>query len=276
MTINRVSLGVASALLLSFAATASAETITSLTNPGSWANNSSNGGNGQIIDVTGLGGNLETNAPAGTGVLELSTDATGTPPNGLGTSKAEVKIQGNFGTIGDFVNSGSMGYDYYQTSGGPSSTIAPALKFEVLDVTNTSGDGYATFIYEPYYNGGVGAYDTWHNVGITGDSGNFWHTTLYNVSGIDFDETILDWATLLGSMQDAVITSIIFGIGSGTPNELGYVDNFYFYNGNTSFTADFEVSAVPLPAALPLYGAGLAAMGLIGWARKRKTVKTAL
>ncbi len=269
MTINRVSLGVASALLLSFAATASAETITSLTNPGSWANNSSNGGNGQIIDVTGLGGNLETNAPAGTGVLELSTNAGG-------SSKAEVKIQGNFGTIGDFVNSGSMGYDYYQTSGGPSSTIAPALKFEVLDSTNTSGDGYATFIYEPYYNGGVGAYDTWHNVGITGNSGNFWHTELYNVSGIDFDETILDWATLLGSMQDAVITSIIFGIGSGTPNELGYVDNFYFYNGNTSFTADFEVSAVPLPAALPLYGAGLAAMGLIGWARKRKAMKTPL
>lgn len=31
------------------------------------------------------------------------------------------------------------------------------------------------------------------------------------------------------------------------------------------------VSAVPLPAALPLYGAGLATMGLIGWHRKRKT-----
>jgi len=31
-----------------------------------------------------------------------------------------------------------------------------------------------------------------------------------------------------------------------------------------------QVSAVPLPAALPLYGAGLAIMGLVGWRRKRK------
>ena len=34
------------------------------------------------------------------------------------------------------------------------------------------------------------------------------------------------------------------------------------------------VSAVPLPAALPLYGAGLAVMGFIGWRRKRKTAAT--
>ncbi|PHQ68633.1 MAG: hypothetical protein COB93_10195 [Sneathiella sp.] len=33
---------------------------------------------------------------------------------------------------------------------------------------------------------------------------------------------------------------------------------------------DVRISAVPLPAALPLYGAGLAVMGLIGWQRKRK------
>ena len=266
MNIKLTGLGLASVVLLNLSSIASADTITSLSNPGSWNNNSSNGGNGQIIDVTGQGGNLETNAPAGSGVLELTTNAGG-------SSKAEVKIQGNFGTIGDFVNGGSMGYNYYQASGGPSATIAPALKFEVLDASDINGDGYATFIYEPIYNGGVGAYDTWHDVDITGDSGNFWHTTLYGASGIDYDETISDWMTTLSSMQDAIITSIIFGIGSGTPNELGYVDDFYFNNGDKSFSADFEVSAVPLPAALPLYGAGLAAMGLVGWARKRKAAK---
>jgi hypothetical protein len=31
-----------------------------------------------------------------------------------------------------------------------------------------------------------------------------------------------------------------------------------------------EISAVPLPAAFPLYGAGLTALGLMGWQRKRK------
>jgi len=31
-----------------------------------------------------------------------------------------------------------------------------------------------------------------------------------------------------------------------------------------------QVSAVPLPAALPLFGTGLAVMGFVGWRRKRK------
>lgn len=44
---------------------------------------------------------------------------------------------------------------------------------------------------------------------------------------------------------------------------------------NTTAFADYEVanqihvSAVPLPAALPLYGAGLALAGFLGWRRKR-------
>jgi len=35
-------------------------------------------------------------------------------------------------------------------------------------------------------------------------------------------------------------------------------------------TLSSGVSPIPLPAALPLYGAGLAVLGLIGWRRKRK------
>lgn len=34
--------------------------------------------------------------------------------------------------------------------------------------------------------------------------------------------------------------------------------------------SDIAVGVVPLPAALPLYGSGLAIMGFIGWRRKRK------
>jgi len=36
-------------------------------------------------------------------------------------------------------------------------------------------------------------------------------------------------------------------------------------------TASFVPSPVPLPAALPLLGAGFAALGFVGWRRKRKT-----
>ena len=37
----------------------------------------------------------------------------------------------------------------------------------------------------------------------------------------------------------------------------------------TSYSLD-DVSATPLPGALPLFATGLGAMGLFGWRRKRK------
>ncbi len=36
------------------------------------------------------------------------------------------------------------------------------------------------------------------------------------------------------------------------------------------FTHSFVVSAVPLPAALPLFGSALALLGIVGWRRKRR------
>ena len=48
-----------------------------------------------------------------------------------------------------------------------------------------------------------------------------------------------------------------------------------FTDDPQAYTANAVPSAVPLPAALPLYGAGLAFMGFIGWRRKRKTEATA-
>ena len=49
---------------------------------------------------------------------------------------------------------------------------------------------------------------------------------------------------------------------------------FFSYNKNAFEYANIEVSAVPLPAALPLYGAGMALMGFLGW-RKRKAAANA-
>ncbi len=259
--------GATAIFLISTSSFASADTITSLApanSPGLWSDHSHSGGAAEIVDLTGVGGNLETNAPAGNGALKLTTNANG-------SAKSEVKITGNFGTIGDFVSNGIMSYNYNHMSGAPNANIVPALKFEVLDLTDVNGDGYATFIYEPVYSGGVGAFDTWQYHYIQGDVGNVWHTSIYGASGAVYNKTIDEWHLDHSTMSDAVITSLIFGIGSGTPDQTGYVDDIFFRNGDLEFSADFEVSVVPLPAALPLYAAGMAILGFLGW-RKRKHV----
>jgi len=78
-------------------------------------------------------------------------------------------------------------------------------------------------------------------------------------------------------------TETVFGsdvIISGAPAGDGAIDtvitttaafdSFQFISTDDSFEyANLQVSVVPLPAALPLYGAGMAIIGFIGW-RKRK------
>jgi hypothetical protein len=47
---------------------------------------------------------------------------------------------------------------------------------------------------------------------------------------------------------------------------LGTMDGFGWFNNAGQFT----VSAVPLPAALPLFGTGLGLLGFVAWRRRRK------
>lgn len=228
-------------------------------------------GTPSIVDVTGEGGDLETNAPSGTGVLKL--DTTG------GVAKSEIVLQGPFGTVSDFIGSDvTITFDYYQQSGAPLSTIAPAFKFTVNDL-DFIGDGYATFIYEPYYQVFTSpakpantdpVKDVWTHVEIDLDNGFFWHTGIYgDPSASDYDNTLNDWITQFGvEFENAFISELFFGIGSGTPDQVGYVDNVQFTQGQFSQIYDFEVAAVPIPAALPLYASGLALMGFMGWRKK--------
>ncbi len=63
----------------------------------------------------------------------------------------------------------------------------------------------------------------------------------------------------VGGIAKAVIS---FGYLNGTSKSWG-LDNI-----------EYGVSVVPLPSALPLYGAGIAVMGFIGWRRKRNTINS--
>ncbi len=58
------------------------------------------------------------------------------------------------------------------------------------------------------------------------------------------------------------------GFSATTPTELYFDNSFSQLNGTTVFTADFGFQAVPVPAAVWLFGSGL--LGLVGVARRKQ------
>ncbi len=73
---------------------------------------------------------------------------------------------------------------------------------------------------------------------------------------------------------------------AGAPYGIGFINavittdsifnRFKLLSGSNSFEiANVSISAVPLPAALPLYGAGLAVMGFVGWRKRKKAAAAA-
>ncbi len=81
----------------------------------------------------------------------------------------------------------------------------------------------------------------------------------------------LSAAQLASFGTDFIVNVFIDGgrISDGAPIGAGALDS-YFLDFTTVTVETSAVSAVPLPAALPLFGTGLAIMGFIGWRRKRK------
>ncbi|WP_169544223.1 hypothetical protein [Sneathiella aquimaris] len=101
----------------------------------------------------------------------------------------------------------------------------------------------------------------------------------------EFDGQILGVMSDAGGLKEAASNALLGATSTTYPGAFGNrgmegADN-YFMLGNL-LTVDMlvtqpgdwirvvTVSAVPLPAALPLYGAGVALMGFLGWRKRRK------
>jgi hypothetical protein len=72
-------------------------------------------------------------------------------------------------------------------------------------------------------------------------------------------------------------TPIVFALGSISGLRLATLGDVSFAYHNvigTEFT--FDVVATPLPAALPLFGGGLGALGLLSWWRRRSLAQSAV
>jgi hypothetical protein len=68
------------------------------------------------------------------------------------------------------------------------------------------------------------------------------------------------------------ITLPDFLLDNGLGRFIDFSDPVFSGSTFAVFTPVSQISVVPLPAALPLYGTGLALMGFIGWRRKQRKV----
>ncbi len=103
----------------------------------------------------------------------------------------------------------------------------------------------------------------------TGDSygsRNFFTTDSYKDFSMNLNEFAFE--DILAAQGD------FFSIGGAllTLDNSGFREWVFGFSGDFPFKLNVEtqISAVPLPAAFPLYGAGLAVMGFIGWRKRKK------
>ena len=223
------------------------------------------GGTAGIVSLSGLGGNLENNAPLPNDAVRFTTGV------GNNNDKGEIVIEGDFGTVTDIFTDGlSFSYDYYRENvDGANAFAAPAMKLGFLATDCETGeDCYFQLIFEPYQNGGV-VDGAWTNVAIDMSSGTFWTTGGFGWAngggGCPCNTLTTIEAGADGNFADAHLVSVALGLGTYNQGVTGYVDNVSINAGNFSETYDFELTEVPAPAPLALLG-----IGLIGLMRRRK------
>jgi hypothetical protein len=139
--------------------------------------------------------------------------------------------------------------------------LTESAHVDISGSTVTVSNGVLTFLFPPT-SGGFTADFT--GSGTTSGTTATATLDLTIVSGLLAGET----GTLMGTgsfdTQTQILTVNYTGTLSGDGPVLGFV------NGPT-----VDVSATPIPAALPLFASGLGAFGLLGWRRKRKAALAA-
>ncbi|TNE37998.1 MAG: hypothetical protein EP348_05380 [Alphaproteobacteria bacterium] len=123
--------------------------------------------------------------------------------------------------------------------------------------TSVSGDSYASYVFDSAISAVSfiwGSVDNYN--GLEFYNNGTWVDALYG------DDSQLDTAQkTTGFILATVVADGLF-------------DEVRFLSDSNAFEFA-NLSAVPLPAALPLYGAGLAVMGFAGWRKRRKAAAAA-
>lgn len=226
-------------------------------------------GSASIVDLTGVGGNLETNAPYPSGAVRLTT----TNDN---ADRAEVfyRPTSPFGSASTLLSDIDLGYSFYKVA-TTNASAAPSLKLEILAPGGT-GDNYGQLIFEPYWNGAVSTGD-WQGVTIDENTGSgsdstggwWWSGGFEIASGAGGPplRSLAEWVAAFSASDptdfaNAQITGVSLGLGSYNPDTDAYADGISIKSGSIDQTFNFQV---PEPATLGLFGLG----GLLLGRRRR-------
>ncbi len=210
------------------------------------------GGTAAIVDLTGLGGDLEASVPLGTGAAKLTTDLTN-------DAKAEVAVPNDFGTVDDILETIAVGFNWYKENNpdpGASVFAAPSIKLSfynsVCDDT-ANGDCFITLVWEAYQNEHVPqpVTGTWFREDLDADTGGWWVTGGFGEPngaggcGTVPCPTLRDWYNTLSiDFPDASLVAVSVGVGSVNPGQIGYFDNVTIAGTSADATYDFEPGPV--------------------------------
>lgn len=253
---------------LAFAGTAVAQTTVYSLAPfsptpttGVWyLSNITGSGMAQTVDLTGFGGNLETNQPLPSGSCVLTT----TTNNG---DRANIGLPGVFGATQDVFPSLAISYSWHKASNpGQNLTAAPSLKLTIFNPTcvapASAGDCFGTLIYEPSWNGPGStsltpissnpALDTWTTSSIDYNNGLFWWSGGFGQpsgGGGPPLKTLAEWAAVFSAdFPTATLAQIEIGVGSFNQNQLGYVDNVSVsHSAGSGYNETFDFEPLPPP-----------------------------
>jgi hypothetical protein len=216
------------------------------------------GGAASIVDLTGLGGNLESSQPLPTGAAKLTTNFTN-------PAKAEVGVYGDFGLASTALNDVVLGYNYYkQYVASGNASAAPSIKLAISTVGGT-GDNYGNLVYEPYWNGSVPT-NAWQTVSINSSTGagststgGWWWDGGFNVSsgaGGPPIRSLSEWVTAFTAADstdfaNAHIVLLSMGVGTYNQGQIDYFDNVSIQStaGNVNAVYNFQT---PEPGTLVL------------------------
>lgn len=228
-------------------------------------------GTANIVDLTGVGGNLELNQPLPTGAVRVTTGADN-------NDKAEIGTFGNLGNAATVLTSGTVGYSYYkQDVVGGNVSAAPSIKL-TLFASGGTGDNFGTLVYEPTWNQPTGGSapsptDAWQDVVINSTAGagstatgGWWWTGGFgesNTAGGPPVRSLSEWAALFlandpTDFPSAQVVGLSVGVGTFNLEQIGYFDKVSIkVPGGIDKVYDFEV---PEPASIGLLGLGALAL----------------